>query len=209
MHSGPGRPPYSTSSTRPGRHRRPPGTPGTDLVVTKVDQVSGDPLDTATFQLYGDDGDGVFTEADSAQGTPQQTSNGQVSWNDLPVGTYFVQETAAPRGYGKAAPLTVVVDASQSGQTIRRDIADPRLPTTLQVLKGDDVTHQPLAGATFRVFADSNGNGRGDTGEPQVGELADHRHARAGLLARGRVRQATWSRRPLPRTGTTCPRTTP
>ena len=147
----------------------PPGTPGTDLVVTKVDQVSGDPLDTATFQLYGDDGDGTFTEADTVHGAPQQTSNGQVTWNDLPVGTYFVQETAAPQGYGKAAPLTVVVDASQSGQTIRRDVADPRLPTTLQVLKADDVTHQPLAGATFRVFADSNGNGRVDTGEKQVG----------------------------------------
>lgn len=147
----------------------PPGTPGTDLVVTKVDQVSGDPLDTATFQLYGDDGDGTFTEADTTHGAPQQTDNGQVTWNDLPVGTYFVQETAAPQGYGIANVLTVSVDASQAGQTIRRDVADPRLPTTLQVLKADDVTRQPLAGATFRVFADSNGNGRVDTGEKQVG----------------------------------------
>ncbi|HEU5043301.1 MAG TPA: SpaA isopeptide-forming pilin-related protein [Nocardioidaceae bacterium] len=147
----------------------PPGTPGTDLVVTKVDQISGDPLDTATFQLYGDDGDGTFTEADQAHGAPQQTSDGQVTWNDLPVGTYFVQETASPQGYGKAAPLTVVIDASQSGQTIRRDVADPRLQTTLQVLKADDVTDQPLAGATFRVFADGNSNGRVDTGEKQIG----------------------------------------
>ena len=96
MHSGPGRPELDFFDEARPTPPPPPGTPGTDLVVTKVDQVSGDPLDTATFQLYGDDGDGVFTEADSAQGTPQQTSNGQVSWNDLPGGTYFVQETAAP-----------------------------------------------------------------------------------------------------------------
>ena len=88
------------------------------------------PLAEAEFQLYKKDGDiqkyATFNEtganssiykltgwtATEAEATKVQTpANGNITFEGLDAGTYYLEETTAPTGYNKlTAPITVVID---------------------------------------------------------------------------------------------------
>ena len=71
----------------------------------------------------------------------------------LVPGTYTVTETAAPPGYGLAAPFTVAVAAGHT--TTTASVSDPVQSGGITVNKTDAATGDPLAGATFDVRYDS------------------------------------------------------
>jgi LPXTG-motif cell wall-anchored protein len=154
-----------------------PGTPdpGTaNLVVTKRDATTERAVDTAGFQLWQDaDGNGTWDEnADETVGAEEQTEDGQVTWTDLEPGTYFVQETKAPKGYDfPASPVKkVVVDAGNVGTTVERTFDDPQKQTTIELVKQDDETGEALAGAIFQAYRDVDGSGTVTPADARVGD---------------------------------------
>ncbi|MET8546052.1 SpaA isopeptide-forming pilin-related protein [Kitasatospora sp. NPDC004799] len=134
--------------------------------VTKVDSVTGQPLAGATFQLWHETNGvpGLQTTGatpDTAVGSPCVTpATGVCSAADLPLGTYYWQETAAPPGYDLPQPAvtTVVLDASRLNVQITvKDVKTPTQTGSTSVTKVDADTGQPLAGATFQLWRESNG----------------------------------------------------
>lgn len=73
----------------------------TDVSLRKVDASDTDtPLEGAHFRLYRDNGDGAFdpnVDAVRYEGTTDE--NGAITFGQLTVGTYFLQETKTPAGY--------------------------------------------------------------------------------------------------------------
>lgn len=66
-----------------------------DVTLAKVDE-KGDPLADATFGLYAEDED---PSDDGAIEQIKTGTDGIVKFTDLPVGKYYLKETAAPAGY--------------------------------------------------------------------------------------------------------------
>ncbi|MER8102127.1 SpaA isopeptide-forming pilin-related protein [Kitasatospora sp. NPDC094016] len=141
-------------------------TPTASTSVTKVDSVTGQPLAGATFQLWRETNGvpGLQTSGvtpDTEVGAPCTTgANGVCSTADLPLGTYYWQETAAPPGYDlpELNVTTVVLDTN--GQNVPITVQDTKAtaPTaSTSVTKVDSATGQPLAGATFQLWHETNG----------------------------------------------------
>ncbi|MFF4341741.1 SpaA isopeptide-forming pilin-related protein [Kitasatospora sp. NPDC001540] len=141
-------------------------TPTGSTSVTKVDAVTSQPLAGAVFQLWRESNgvpglQAAGADPDTAVGAPCTTPVGGVcSVGGLPLGTYYWQETVAPPGYDlPAQPVsTVVLDAD--GQSVPVTVGDTMsaVPTgSTSVTKVDAVTSQPLAGAVFQLWRESNG----------------------------------------------------
>ncbi|MFJ8475245.1 SpaA isopeptide-forming pilin-related protein [Kitasatospora sp. NPDC094011] len=141
-------------------------TPTGSTSVTKVDSATGQPLAGAVFQLWHETNGvpGLQTTGanpDTAVGAPCTTADtGVCSANNLPLGTYYWQETVAPPGYDlPAQPVTtVVIDAN--GQNVPVTVQDTTsvAPTgSTSVTKVDADTGQPLAGAVFQLWHETNG----------------------------------------------------
>ena len=92
------------------------------ITLHKTDATDQSAVDTATFQLWNDvDGNGVLDPGtDTTVGSPASTSGGTLTWPGLDWGTYLVQETAAPAGYGlpTARVQTVSIGRDQAGGTV-------------------------------------------------------------------------------------------
>lgn len=69
--------------------------------IIKVDSKNPDvKLSGAEFVIYKDaNGDGVHTDEDELMGYMEEVSAGLYIYEDLPYGSYFVNETKAPEGY--------------------------------------------------------------------------------------------------------------
>lgn len=145
----------------------------TAIEVTKRDSTTNQPIDTATFQLWEDaNANGTFeANKDDAISPAKDTVNGVVSWVGLLMGTYFVEETAAPSGYDLPANtvLTILVDANNAGGTLERSFYDLQKRTTIELVKRDDDTNQVLAGAGFQAYVDVNEDGEFDGGDTPIG----------------------------------------
>ena len=137
------------------------------LKVVKHDAQTGDVVDGASFALHANVG-GV----DTVVGTCGPTTGGSpCSVGNLPFGTYWWVETAAPAGYTKDATpsASVTIDAHDAGSpdlTVTA-VEDPQIPAHVRVVKKDQDTGELLDGATFRLYADTNGNHAYDEGVDQ------------------------------------------
>jgi uncharacterized repeat protein (TIGR01451 family) len=113
--------------------------PKSGLYVTKYDAATKSPLKDATFKVYQDS---------TLIGSYTTNSDGVFFIPDLVPGWYTVSEYAAPQGY-------ILDDTPKSVQVIaeqlhRLEFEDSKL-ASLQVVKTDEFSGEPLAGAKFRV----------------------------------------------------------
>ena len=105
------------------------------------------PLDGGTFQLYRVDG-----ENSESVGNEFSTVKGEYTIKDLPYGTYYVKEIAAPQGY--------ILDSNPSdGITINKTAAHGTITMTNEkytsgaiTIKKVDEKEKPLKGAEFTLL---------------------------------------------------------
>jgi hypothetical protein len=116
------------------------------LVVKKYDEDTGLPLAGAEFSVARKGGSVVYEGV-----TP---ANGAITVTDLPEGWYTVTEIAAPGGYLKRDENKDVF--LPAGETIEIKFDNRRRPT-LEIIKLDAQTKQPLSGAKFRVWKTEGG----------------------------------------------------
>lgn len=84
-----------------------------DLTVQKLDQNGNLITDgAATFELRPAPSDGTYNpSATAAQTRTETTSGGEATFTAIPNGVYYLEETAAPKGYTKnATPVKVIVN---------------------------------------------------------------------------------------------------
>jgi 5-hydroxyisourate hydrolase-like protein (transthyretin family) len=112
------------------------------LTITKIDEQTGERLTDAHFRVESLDGNNFYFEGVT-------NANGQISLSDLPEGVYEITETAAPDGYIIANhPKQVEL----KGDSIVNVTFTNRKKPTLVIVKLDEETKQPLAGAKFKVW---------------------------------------------------------
>ncbi|WP_405406676.1 SpaA isopeptide-forming pilin-related protein [Streptomyces sp. NBC_01104] len=140
-----------------------------EVRVLKTDAETGDPLAGADFELWretnGVDGlQTTGTDPDTLVDTCTTPSNG-VCAETTTVGTYYWRETAAPEGYELPdpdvfGPLVLTEDNADAGvQVEATNTEEPVPPVTgeVRVLKTDAETGDPLAGADFELWRETNG----------------------------------------------------
>lgn len=118
------------------------------LTINKEDADTGAALSGVTYRLFDASGNKV---ADVTTG-----ADGKAVFSDLPLGSYSYQEISAPEGY--------VVDSTRYTATISTSalhITEQRTNAlakgSIEILKVDAETRQPLAGVVYRLF-DANGS---------------------------------------------------
>jgi uncharacterized surface anchored protein len=110
------------------------------LTILKVDEMTGLPLPGAEFSVKHKDGSIVWEGLTNEQG--------EINLKDLTDDWYTITELAAPSGYLIAnAPKDVKF---APGETVQVKF-DNRLRPALKIIKVDEQTKRPLAGAKFKV----------------------------------------------------------
>ncbi|GGP89546.1 hypothetical protein GCM10010278_80060 [Streptomyces melanogenes] len=152
--------------------------------VYKRDASTGKPLSGAVFQLWRESNgqDGPQTGGDTPDtkvGDPCTTgADGLCQAKDLPLGTYYWQETKAPAGYvlpspAVFGPLKLTADNAASGLCI--DVDDKPVHGKIKVLKRDAHSGKALQGAVFELWQETNGKPGLQTG----GTTPDTKHGPA------------------------------
>ncbi|MEU9338554.1 choice-of-anchor A family protein [Streptomyces sp. NPDC048290] len=145
--------------------------PRTGVVsVEKVDAGTQDPLEGATFQLWRETNNipglqTTGTDADTQVGAPCVTGTDGRCAQTVQTGIYYWQETAAPAGYELPEPAVfgpLVLTAQNAAEGIsvtaaNRPTTSPQDNGSVQILKTDSDTGDPLAGATFQLWQETNG----------------------------------------------------
>ena len=112
------------------------------LIIRKVDAETGEPLAGAVFTVTHADGKLV--------GEFISDQNGMVVIENLPEGTYIIEEIQPPEGYlldGENSKKTVNLSFENNQEVVFRDFAKPKL----LIRKIDVDTGEPLEGAVIRV----------------------------------------------------------
>lgn len=112
------------------------------LIIRKVDAETGEPLAGAIFTVTHANGKLV--------GEFLSDANGMVVIENLPEGTYIIEEIQPPEGYlldGENSKKTVNLSFENSQEVVFRDFAKPKL----LIRKIDVDTGEPLEGAVIRV----------------------------------------------------------
>ena len=116
--------------------------------ISKVDADSNTPLQGAGFRLYDASGSQVaegYTDA-----------NGKLTFTGLKLGSYTCKEFQAPAGY-ELDDTAFSVAMNQNGQTLKVTRENKLITGSIEILKVDADTKQPLAGVVYRLF-DADGN---------------------------------------------------
>ena len=116
--------------------------------ISKVDADSNTPLQNAGFRLYDASGSQVaegYTDA-----------NGKLTFVDLKLGNYTCKEFQAPTGYELDDTAFPVV-LNQNGQVLKVTRENKLITGSIEILKIDADTKQPLSGVVYRLF-DTEGN---------------------------------------------------
>ena len=126
--------------------------------IVKVDGDNKTPLQGAGFRLY---------DASNKQVAEGYTDvNGRLTFSSLRLGSYTYKEFKAPDGYVLDDTAYSAV-LNKNGQVLKVTRENTPVKGSIEILKVDADTKQPLAGVVFRLF-DANGNkiadGTTDTG---------------------------------------------
>ncbi|MEU8763544.1 choice-of-anchor A family protein [Streptomyces sp. NPDC048659] len=148
-----------------------PVPPKTGAVkVVKTDAESGAVLPGATFRLW-EETNGVAglqtggAQPDTQVGTPCVTGADGVCSRTVETGTYYWQETAAPDGYELPSPavfgpLVLTDENASAGVSVtapNRKSPVPQDKGKVTLLKTDADTKDPLRGASFELWEETNG----------------------------------------------------
>ncbi|MGX2994846.1 SpaA isopeptide-forming pilin-related protein [Streptomyces sp. JNUCC 64] len=138
------------------------------VTVVKQDAETGANLAGAVFQLW-EETNGVpglqttgATPDTQLGGTCTTPANGQCSRTVEP-GTYYWRETQAPAGYDLPAnpvfgPLTLTEENAEQGVSVTAENTETAAVTgEVSVVKQDATTGDPLAGAVFELWEETNG----------------------------------------------------
>ena len=116
--------------------------------ISKVDADSNTPLQGAGFRLYDASGSQVaegYTDA-----------NGKLTFTGLKLGSYTCKEFQAPSGY-VLDDTAFSVALNQNGQVLKITRENKLITGSIEILKVDADTKQPLADVVYRLF-DADGN---------------------------------------------------
>lgn len=114
----------------------------TEIVITKTDLTTGEPLQGAVIEIKDSNGKVVFKDVTD--------TNGQIRATKLPVGEYTFVETVAPDGYivsQETFKFTINSDGTIVGDT---DITNKQ--TLVELKKVDEDTNEPVQGAVIEVY---------------------------------------------------------
>jgi LPXTG-motif cell wall-anchored protein len=127
-----------------------------DVTILKVSEGTGQPLAGAEFTVH------QTRAASAAVAIDDQVAvsnyEGRATFNWLPYGTYTVRETRAPVGYNLVPRVVSFTISATSDNDRVITYEDPQMYGGLRVYKIDGVDSLPLAGATFRLYGDSDYN---------------------------------------------------
>ena len=113
------------------------------LTINKEDADTGAALSGVTYRLFDASGNKV---ADVTTG-----ADGKAVFSDLPLGSYSYQEISAPEGYVvDSTRYTVTISTAALHITEQRTNALAK--GSIEILKVDAETRQPLAGVVYRLF---------------------------------------------------------
>lgn len=114
-----------------------------EFTVKKVSADGGEPLNGAVFQVLDEDEKPI----DGKTITTLNSGSGTVT---LPLGRYFLQETAAPEGYEPNEEL-IPFEVTTNG---RNTVTVKNTPKTGSLtIQKDDKDGKPLLGAEFKIYA--------------------------------------------------------
>ena len=116
--------------------------------ISKVDADSNTPLQGAGFRLYD------ASESQIAEGYTD--ANGKLTFTGLKLGNYTCKEFQAPTGYELDDTAFPVV-LNQNGHVLKITRENKLITGSIEILKVDADTKQPLAGVVYRLF-DADGN---------------------------------------------------
>ena len=115
--------------------------------LVKLDSTTLEPLSDAVFEVKKTDGS--FTKEFTTD------RNGEISLDELDVGTYVVKETKAPEGYLiDNAERTVKVEGNEYAAFVFTNTKKPQV----RVIKYDKYNDKYLSGATFRIAKIEDGS---------------------------------------------------
>ena len=114
------------------------------IEIVKVDSDNRTPLQGAGFRLY---------DASNKQIAERYTDvNGKLTFSGLRLGSYTYKEFKAPDGYVLDDTAYSAV-LNQNGQVLKVTRENIPVKGSIEVLKVDAETKQPLAGVVYRLFA--------------------------------------------------------
>ncbi len=138
-----------------------------EVRVLKVDADGGGPLEGGEFELWRET-NGV-PGLQTGGGDPDSMVDGCVTGVDgvcareVELGTYYWLETVAPVGYvlpdpAVFGPLVLTEENVESGVSVTaRNVAEQVLTGTIELLKTDAKTGNPLPSAVFEAWRETNG----------------------------------------------------
>ncbi|MCW5252673.1 SpaA isopeptide-forming pilin-related protein [Streptomyces sp. SHP 1-2] len=158
-----------------------------EVRVHKTDADTGNPLEGAEFELWEETNGvpGLQTDGDNPDtqvGDTCTTGAGGLCTRTVNTGTYYWLETAAPDGYelpdpNVFGPLVLTGDNADEGVQAEAENTPVNVPVSgeVRVEKTDADTGNPLAGAKFELWEETNGvpGLQTDGGNPdtQVGDV--------------------------------------
>ncbi len=142
---------------------------------------------------------GIFKSAEgpfnyeSAINVVQSDENGQFTFTDVPVGTWYVKEIEPPLGYAIDETVYTVIVEKEEAVTEEKaydvTIRNTLIKGDVQLTKYDaDYPENTLSGAEFDVFKDMNGDKLFDIDDEHIGsmeELSDGVYKLEGLTYGG------------------------
>ena len=147
-----------------------------DAWTKKVIATAGDHPENIhlTFRLYKDtNGNGILDADEMGTCTVviDTDDDGNVTFENIPAGKYILRETATVNGYYLTAPDI----AFEVNDAINFEAYPANTPYSepVKVKKIDNETNEPLSGAEFAVFVDSNDNGKWDKDDKKAQVWSD------------------------------------